>query len=385
MRLFLLLSFLVACVAAASALQCVNEHGKNVDWFIAIKLPKVTTASDPGTKGGYSYLYLDADRMDGLIWSPNLLTDTDGALFHLLGDTFDRAHAYSPSGDFGWFFYNDQRPNNTKSSTRAHAKGVVAFDAHAKTGYWLIHSTPRFPNYTTADYSFPDYEATYGQSYLCLSVGADQLETIGGQLEVAWPWIYDGQFPASFEKLAPTLFAVWKSGKHITTPATSEVSITTLGGQKFAHFAKNSQWDADLYEDLVAAALDVPLITETWMRPEMDSYCHGVNATSGYTVENSLVLDPSFGADAKHLSYSYTKDHSKWAVTNDDAPYPEGLGAGTSRHPVAPRYACIGDINRQESQRKRGGGTACILDESVWFSLRSLVAVHDACPDDIAF
>ena len=40
----------------------------------------------------------------------------------------------------------------------------------------------------------------------------------------------------------------------------------------------------------------------------------------------------------------------------------------------------MGDINRMTSQRKRGGGTACVRDAALWAAMRAAVTDADACP-----
>jgi deoxyribonuclease-2 len=47
----------------------------------------------------------------------------------------------------------------------------MAFDANG--GFWLVHSVPRFPANTGSGVSYegyPAYAATYGQSFLCMSM-----------------------------------------------------------------------------------------------------------------------------------------------------------------------------------------------------------------------
>ena len=78
--------------------------------------------------------------------------------------------------------YNDEWPNGTSSETAAHAKGVVAFDvATSGSGFWLIHSVPRFPPSPAPDssYSFPPTGERYGQTMLCISLPSSQADIIG--------------------------------------------------------------------------------------------------------------------------------------------------------------------------------------------------------------
>jgi hypothetical protein len=44
------------------------------------------------------------------------------------------------------------------------------------------------------------------------------------------------------------------------------------------------------------------------------------------------------------------------------------------------KTACIGDINRQEEQFKRSGGTVCFINnENVWAQYHQLVSDIEAC------
>jgi deoxyribonuclease-2 len=69
-----------------------------------------------------------------------------------------------------------------------HTKGVVMSEADG--GFWLVHSVPYFPpspgNVTTTGtdshsegYSYPSTGLTYGQSFLCISLSASQLDLVG--------------------------------------------------------------------------------------------------------------------------------------------------------------------------------------------------------------
>ena len=42
-------------------------------------------------------------------------------------------------------------------------------------------------------------------------------------------------------------------------------------------------------------------------------------------------------------------------------------------------YVCVGDINRMQSQRKRGGGTVCFTQPGLWASLAAAVTAEDKC------
>lgn len=53
--------------------------------------------------------------------------------------------------------------------------GVVAFDD--KTGFWLIHSVPNFPDHR--EYEYPETATNNGQTAICVTFKTSQLNEIG--------------------------------------------------------------------------------------------------------------------------------------------------------------------------------------------------------------
>ncbi|KAF0290883.1 Deoxyribonuclease-2 [Amphibalanus amphitrite] len=131
----------------------------------------------------------------------------------------------------------------------------------------------------------------------------------------------------------------------------SEVDIaTTAEGVKLTTFAKSSNYRHDLYSGLVAPALETDLYAETWRRApfSLPSYRY----PDSYEVENVCSVRVIQGRS--ELDFEYTKDHSKWAVSKD------------GKEP----WVCIGDLNRMETQKRRGGGTACLKNHNLWKNFR---------------
>ncbi len=123
-------------------------------------------------------------------------------------------------------------------------------------------------------------------------------------------------------------------------------------------FSKSAEWDKNLYEDGVAPDLKSALIAETWMRPFQPDFCAGINAT--YTVENAETVHPP-----SVPSFKYTKDHSKVVLSSTP-------GVNT---------VCLGDINRDDTQKSRGGGTLCIRDTDMWHAFYTVFGAHRSrCP-----
>ena len=44
------------------------------------------------------------------------------------------------------------------------------------------------------------------------------------------------------------------------------------------------------------------------------------------------------------------------------------------------RYVCIGDINRMNTQKKRGGGTVCFQNAKAWKAFTSIIKTVEVCP-----
>ncbi len=65
------------------------------------------------------------------------------------------------------------------------------------------------------------------------------------------------------------------------------------------------------------------------------------------------------------VEWKNTQDHSKYCLAELD------------NHDVV----CMGDMNRMNSQRKRGGGMMCIDDSEVWTAVNKAIEDWENCPD----
>ena len=43
------------------------------------------------------------------------------------------------------------------------------------------------------------------------------------------------------------------------------------------------------------------------------------------------------------------------------------------------KYVCVGDINRMNTQKKRGGGTVCFQNAKVWKAFTGIVKLVEPC------
>lgn len=95
------------------------------------------------------------------------------------------------------------------------------------------------------------------------------------------------------------------------------------------------------------------------------------DCTLGWKVLNMARLSPG-----QRFTYKATKDHSKWAVS----PNP---GSGTMGRAGSGGWVCVGDINRDEAEEQRGGGTVCLQEPAVWKAFRTAAVQCYSCKGDV--
>jgi len=334
---------------AKSTLQCRDESGKPVDWFYVLKYPD-----------GAAYAYMDSRTIEGrhpqFRRSPYVLTSLkDGAVARTL------QQIYGQDDTVGYMAYNDEWPDAHKHGTGAHAKGVLGFQG--KTGFWLVHSAPMFPNFVAKGYDgLQPTEFKYGQSMLCVSLAMAGLNTAAAQVAVGHPWVYSQYLPDALNASLPAVRAIIDAGNHKKRNATDVgirvKDVHTLRGQVFTAFYKTPKWGKFLYEDAVEPHYGAGMLWETWM--------NGVNPTPTFCAHQD-------GRDYDSVNIRYvkvdgtewkeTKDHSKWGVSNTRGKY----------------VTCVGDINRQMGMNARGGGTVCAVNTKVWEAFAATVETRDNC------
>ena len=374
---------------ADGALRCLDNDGAGVDWWFMYKTPGDYrfSYSDPST-GSVTPLAIFDRRMDDED-NPVAITRT---LMALAEDSATRQSAYAPGGARrraasmespparaaglsdeqkpSYYLYNDQPDVGSASETYGHSKGVVAAAQDGKSGLWITHSTPHWPSSTgKAKFYYPDREITYGQTFLCISMSGTDLDSLGRQQLLTRPYVYhrsnffasaNSTIAAVFPHLASVLAGVWN-----TTPGTHTQDVKVgswLLPHVFTVFGKNKEWDDDLWENLVAQHYSYGFVVESWIRgEELGPYCP---PDQGFEVVDVQTLCMTEGG-VQNVSWTETQDHAKWGIA---------LGGAASKFVV-----CIGDINRMESQRNRGGGAVCWSAPSLWKGLRATINTSDVC------
>lgn len=347
-------------------ISCYNDQGDAVDWFYIYKLPKEHGKKSP--EYGEMYLILDKGS-EGWTEGKGSVNDTTGAL----GRTVGQLYAQGKNTEIAYILYNDQKPQEDSSGDRrvdnggsrgGHTKGVVLLDK--KQGFWLVHSTPHFPPAQEAgEYYYPSSGEDNGQNFLCVTYPLDRFQTIGEQLQINQPNVYDCSIPESLASQVPSLtelcdknnlsYEIFPRAKSVSNRS---VTLTSKDGTNFISFAKGAAFDDDLYHSWVAPTLQSDLLVQFWIRSTgiLPSDC-----SQGWKVLDIMLINPG-----QTSPFKTSQDHSKWAVSPNDAE--DGGG-----------WVCVGDINRNEAEEKRGGGTVCQRDPLVWKAYRTAALECEAC------
>ncbi|XP_038640808.1 deoxyribonuclease-2-alpha-like [Scyliorhinus canicula] len=337
---------IVACFTSSviADISCYDDDGQPVDWFIIYKLPKHVN------KTGLGYMYMDPST-NGWRAGKHSINDTTCAVGATLQQYYKKAKYQND--DMAYVFYNDQIPDNSESYG-GHTKGVVLLDQ--KQGFWLVHSTPHFPDKAGQLYTWPHSGEKNGQSLLCVTYLYSQFKDIGTQLLYNNPRVYAHSLPNPFDLNLVNMTKAAAGKRAQGPPWKNEVTLTSAAGKHFTSFAKYRKFGDDLYAGWVAEAFHSDLFVQTWLN---SAHTLRSNCSMTYAVYN--VRNITFGAK---IRFDTHEDHSKWCVTIP--------GAGA-------KWTCIGDINRDEAQEHRGGGTVCTDDPVVWDSFSSLVASCEIC------
>ncbi|KAM8870783.1 deoxyribonuclease-2-alpha isoform 2-T3 [Spinachia spinachia] len=362
LRIVSLLIFCVPLGGDTSPITCYNDHGEAVDWFYMYKLPKDPNRQSPHR--GKSYLLLERGS-EGWTNGTGTVNDTAGALGRTVGQLYPRGQ----NTDVAYVLYNDQRPEDDFGDPRAagsskrggHTKGVVLLDG--KQGFWLVHSTPHFPPVRgEGRFYYPDSGVNNGQNFLCVTYPLQHFQAVGEQLQINEPNVYDCDVPGSLASAVPSLAALCGRKGLILPPTKTasnrSVTLTSKDGTKFISFAKGASFDHDLYHSWVAPRLGSDLLVQFWVRSTgiLPSDC-----SLGWKVLDVTLINPG-----STFTFKTSQDHSKWAVS------PAAAGAGGG-------WVCVGDINRNEAEERRGGGTVCLRDPAVWKAYRAAALECEAC------
>ncbi|XP_036970234.1 deoxyribonuclease-2-alpha-like [Acanthopagrus latus] len=321
-----------------SDVKCRNDAGNVVDWYILYKLPK-------GSGDGLSYLYMD-EGTKGWKHSREKINSDTGTLANTLKPLLDY-YARKTEG-FGYMLYNDQPSTGNAPSSFGHSKGVVMLDR--QTGVWLSHSAPKFP--ADGRTFWPDSANNNAQTFMCVTYSYDTFSEIGLQLKYIHAYSFDSDIPTTFHNELRCV--AQRSCYPKKAPWYHVMNLTSMAGKHFLSFAKYTRFGDDLYSGLIVNHLQQNLYVKSWgkMQRPLPSNCSTAIHHSLYNVKEVQLL---------RKPISDTVDHSKWCVTT---------GGG---------WTCIADMNREESQKSRGGGAICTDDVEVGRAFYVMIRKHEEC------
>lgn len=115
-------------------------------------------------------------------------------------------------------------------------------------------------------YDYPSTGTMYGQSFLCLSLKASQLDTVATQLIFNQPQIFETKSTENLNEKYPILKKLIDDSYISNGPYWNEATLTTIDGVEFKSFAKSGEFSKELYEDWVAPVLNSDLYVETWRK-----------------------------------------------------------------------------------------------------------------------
>ncbi|CAF0975520.1 unnamed protein product [Adineta steineri] len=331
---------------------CRNHLNEPVDWFIIYKLPRLSHSVDPNVANGTGYIYLDSSSsLDKWRFSSESI-DTPSSL---TGLTLGPLYKFK---EYSFLFYNDQPPNIPISLVFGHSKGVVAFDDSTQTGFWLVHSVPRFPPPIVQGYGYPDSGRVFGQTMLCMTLNTstslpiNSIDLLSTHFMFTRPLVFNSSLTSSAINRYPILSnSIITNKGHITEPPYTRFYPLNISSIEIHTFSKYGLSNIDMLSELIVPTLGTSMLSETWSNGRQINLSS--NCTGQYHTEN-----------IEKLSFNFTvhHDHSKWLVSNDDS------------------WVCIGDMNRQAEQKVRHGGFACINDKRIQQRFRQLVSEIEPCP-----
>ena len=354
-----------------SAIQCLNDDGDAVDWYWVYKV-------NDGTK----YAYYDSTT-DITTLTPSTTKTVEAGDNSCIERT--TSQIYSNKDTINWLLYNDENAiNGVTNYTCGHSKGMLAFtkvDSSGKksseaedgddsssssssdvTGFWMIHSAPKFPNISLPSYQYASNAITYGQNFLCVTMDSvDAFNTAAMQLRYITPWVYasnnmNSENTDSLEHWNELLKGNFLNGTSVVNLTSSKVNShdTQL---IFNHLTRSGSLDIDIFESVISPYYGLGFEWETWQDSSSDEpiYCTPDYSYDAEDIEK-LTLGDGWYVENKD-------DHSKFGISIDDNT----------------NIVCTGDMNRATSQEKRGGGYACFKDEKFYDVLKNTITEVESC------
>lgn len=205
---------------------------------------------------------------------------------------------------------------------------------------------------------------------MCLSFDARRSGSqIADHLVNMFPLVYDSLISDRLYSIVPELKRLkleedsGRRGNRRGQRNTNKLAqtITTLQGQDLYLFSKSANFGQDIYSDWIENELKSSLFVASWRKGNgtpLNSSC----PRSSFHVNN--VQDFKVDSNQQRVTWTHLQDHSKWAISEE-----ANLG-----------FVCISDINRMQSQFKRGGGAVCMKCPGCWTVFSRTILDIESCP-----
>lgn len=303
--------------------------------------------------------------------------------------------------------WNDQRPSNDgsiRSDPRVgHTKGILVV-TETETRL-LVHSVPVFPHVKPGvgqreKYTIPSTAHKYGQSFLCLRLNCgwqkhqatyielcNQLRVMGPGFSGHAPFLnmtprsfqakyttfqldltpekgwFGGMIRSFCRSFCRSLCCVLSFGTAVSVNTSTNASAASVC---VFHVAKPPNHHDCIYEHL-AEQFGGSCRAATWVKhPRMvpsPAVAHVVDIRACAPIYSEVPPNARL-----HAVYQSSNDHSKWAVSTHTP---------CKKHPC---WVWVGDLNRMESQKTRGGGGVILIgNTALWTAMHSLCMTVSEC------
>jgi deoxyribonuclease-2 len=343
MSVLILLLCIIQIFSKPVNFACRDPNNSIVDWYVIMLLP---TSAHPEKKLVYMYY----DEKTG----PNQY-EFDAKTFPPIRDT-QEVDDMTPKNKVNFFFWNDDTSTEDKSSSaypgKAHSKGALVYNKDS--GYFLMHSLPRFPRRTAENkfvYELPDNAGIYAQHFLCISTDLENNLKIVDTLNIINPQliIKNGEEDNVSENESVT-----KLIKNRSDPELDHFKVTvvkSIGNRNFIFFSRSKNEEKLQFDHHIPKFYEDDFYIETWTKPSLlEPICDGL-----YKAFNVKSL--KFG----NISYTNSKEHAKWSVA------------------AKKDISCFGDLNRTKQVTVRGGNVVCIKDKKLAKLMRNAITDSEDC------
>jgi hypothetical protein len=346
--IYFILSLAYISIFTTAKKVCVNPEGKEVDWFVVFLFPET---SNKNVKLSYGYYDDSLTNMKYVEYSDKTFPGIKAIM------QFEQANT-------DYFIWNDdatteEGEKSSSSNGKAHSKGGLIFDK--TSGILFSHSLPRFPLRTDKNKviaSFPDNAGIYGQTFICINMNYDNAIKVAETLNLINPPLLVNIEDDVLQKPGnPEILKLIKNRQDSKLPNTKITEIKSLKGDAFTIFSKSRNEETLPYDVQIPAYYKDGLFVETWTKPvQIPSICKGENLVIN-------VNELQFG----DFAYNKNQEHSKWAVG------------------IKKDVCCFGDLNRCDSQRKRGGNVICFINKKLAGIMRGAIKTVESCPKKLNF